>query len=437
MPSPSSATVPETDAEWFALIEPEIAVTPVEADASDAIELAKQHAAQVVERTGMETDLNRVDWQASRELRSKLGYANGHRVKLSMDALVAGGWQSFFQVVRHELVHVWQGQNRNVDSGHGESFEQWMPILNIKKSGNKMYPVWTIECPSCESVVERISKRVQKQIAEQIHGSNPIVCYDCDKELSDYILKREGETVPVDELPAVPSPAQKQVVLYNRTAGDSQASERDWVPKTRSLLDLTGMGDKTVMQIGDDIQRIEDLIETNAQHSECRLAETVREAVSAQYHDELRKEIHEWYQEALDHQSEDEETLFERVLAETDEWWKPIESTDETGKVEAMCRKLRDEITETDHVQLSFEDHGEHVVQITEKVTTGQIRLGAEIETASPPIGPKGIIQVPEPSHGSYPTFEHRQKLEGGSLEVNCHAKIIRVEKADRNDLDR
>ena len=432
----SSATIPETSAEWFALIEPEITVTPVEADANDAIELAKQHAAQVVDRTGMEIDLNRVDWQASLKLRSARGCANGHRVKLSMYSLRANGWQSFFQLVRHELVHVWQGQNKDVESGHGESFEQWMPILNVEKSGGKMYPVWTIECPSCESIVERIQERKQKQIAERIHGPNPIICYTCEKELSEYILKCEGEAVPVDELPVIPSPAQKQVVLYNRTAGESQASERDWDPKTRSLLSLTGIGDKTVMQIGDDIHRIEDLIGTNGQHSEWRLAETVREAVSARYHDELRKEVHEWYQEALEHQSENEGTLFERVLAETDEWWNPIESIDGTGEIEAMCRRLRDEITENDYVQLSFEDHGEHVVRITEKVTAGQIRLGAEIETESPPIGPKGIIQVPEPSRGCFPTFEYHQEFAGSSFKTRYNAKISSVEKANRNNLD-
>lgn len=49
--------IPNTDSDWFALIEPHIDVTPEEANESDVLDVAKTHAEQVPARVE-DLDLN-------------------------------------------------------------------------------------------------------------------------------------------------------------------------------------------------------------------------------------------------------------------------------------------------------------------------------------------------------------------------------------------
>ena len=185
--------IPETDAQWFALIEPEIDTDCINADPDTVTTIAEKHAEQVVEATGMNVNLERVSWKASWELKNKHGYHRQNMIKLSMYTLEMNGWQQLMQTVRHELIHVWQHQNNRYNSRqnhwdriHGESFEQWMPVLNVTKRGQALQ-TWSIDCPSCDKKYE-YKKRKKNQIAQWFEKNDS--CPICGNELEECEVKR-------------------------------------------------------------------------------------------------------------------------------------------------------------------------------------------------------------------------------------------------------
>lgn len=437
--------LPKTDDEWFALIGPEITSNPVEVSRSEIISLAKQHATQVLNRTPLNTNVDAIEWNATRELGSKHGY---HRpsdtgddlgcIKLSVYTLERCGWQEFMRVVRHELVHAWQSKhdryndeaNNHFDRTHGEEFEKWMNILSIRKTGPRVLPDWTIECPTCHTVVHRINESRRKPVAERLSELRPVTCGGCESELTEFQIKCQGRELPQDEALSIPTShdnkntdsdnditdIDNKFVLYNN--GDpTQSSDPysvEWDPKTRLLTDLPGIGEATAAEIGSQIYSIEDLIDDAAADGRVSITEEVQDAVSAQYHDDLRTEISQWYEEAQSRQTEEMKELLTRVIEETEhEWWNPVECIDGRGQIESLNLLLCDEAEAGDRLQLRFEDTGEYPVRVVEKKRIeDRAALDVVIEAGAPSINAEGTIYAQYTSQGEPPLYRYEMRDE-------------------------
>jgi predicted SprT family Zn-dependent metalloprotease len=440
----AESNIPDTDGDWFALIESEIDVLPKEADEDDAIELAQHHAEQAVERTGMAVNLNRVEWRVTRELRTKHGYHRGGFIKLSMDSLETNGWQEFLRVVRHELVHVWQYQNdvddrpakNTFERFHGSSFEQWMPILNVDKHGPHILPLWTIECSNCQAVLDGKRRARDKEIAQRIQTLDVNVCHECGHELSEYTIKRDGEEIPSDSLPDVLTDEQDQVFLYHEPSTTAQPPKREWNPQTQRLTAFTGIAEETARTLGRTINCIDGLLDADNE----TLSAEVRSAVPGSYHESLRAEVCDLYENALAHRSTDDIELLNQVMSSRNyDWWKPVECLDGTGTVESMCLLLRDDIEPDDRLRITVENHGEYTAQVVETTGVEMPTLGVTIDPDSTPLGSQGVIEIPDPHRGEYPTFQYKQDPpeseptinmnSSGSAYVIRRENIIEVEK--------
>lgn len=429
---------PETDDEWFALIRREIEVAPVEADESDVIEHARTHAEQVVRRTDMTVDLDRITWRATRELTGNHGYQLDNFVKLSLDSLESNGWQEFMRVVRHELVHVWQYQNNEYDDAadnkfervHGETFERWMPVLNIERSGSNLLPIWTLECPECHTFIEKRTCKTET-IGRQAQNLEQQVCDSCGQELSEYRIKRDGEEITIESLPDVLFEQQDLIFLYNDQERTSQSVELEWDPQTRRLTELDGIGEVTARKLGDDIHCIDELLASDKE----TLAERVRSAVQQQYHDSLLAEARKWYQDAFKNRSGNDLELFHRIQSMQDyDWWERIECVDGTGDVESMCLLLRDEVEPGDVLRLRIEGHGDHTAEVVGKSMREGTKIGVTI--VSPSLESNGTIQVPVPYKGECPIFCYsRKSSDSGTFSGHWLRKykqtITKIEKVD------
>lgn len=425
--------IPETDDDWFALITSEIDMSPEEADEGEIIELAQQHAEQVIERTEMAVNLEPVAWRATRELRAKHGYHQGNFIKLSIHSLETHGWQEFLRVVRHELVHAWQHQN-NIDDRpaknkfkrfHGPSFEQWMPILNIAKLGPYIIPRWTIECPKCQALLDRKHKVRNKKIAQRIQTLDREVCHECDQQLSEYTIKRNGEEIAVESLPNVLSKAQDWIFLYNKPSMTAESVKREWNPQTRRLTAFTGIGEVTARELGRDINCIDELLDV----AEGTLATDVQAVVPAPYHESLHTEVRAKYEEALRNRSSDDVELLNQVMSHHNEdWWEPIECLDRTGPVESICLLLRDEVEPEDRLQITVEGYGEYTAQVDVTGVAERRMVGVTIEPDSTPLGSEAIIEVPSPHRGDYPTLKYSKELPESDLWITGDGSTSRYE---------
>jgi predicted SprT family Zn-dependent metalloprotease len=443
-PGTAESNIPDTDDDWFALIEPEIDVLPKEADEEHVIELAQHHAEQAVERTGMAVDVDRVEWRVTRELQTKHGYHRGGFIKLSMDSLETNGWQEFLRIVRHELVHAWQYQNdvddrpakNTFERFHGSSFEQWIPILNIAKRGPHILPLWTIECPDCQAILDGKQRVRDKEIAQRIQTLDIKECHECGYELSEYTIKRDGEEIPSDSLPDVLTDEQDQLFLYHEPATTAQPPKREWNPQTRRLTTFTGIGEVTASTLGRTINCIDELLDADNE----ALAAEVRSAVPGSYHEPLRAEVRDLYEKALAQRSTDDIELLDQVMSSRHyDWWTPVECLDGTGTVESMCLLLRDDIEPDDRLRITVENHGEYTAQVDGTTGVGMPTLGVRIEPDSTPLGSQGVIEIPAPHRGEYPTFQYEQDppesgptiSSSGSPYMIRRENIVDVEKQD------
>ena len=374
-PEHINSDCPATDDEWFSLIEPEISSDPVDPDRDEVLRLARKHARQVVAQTGMDIDFKSINWKVSRRLKQKHGYHRGSGplwkrpslVKLSLESLSANGWQQLMNTVRHELVHVWQCQhnqyNPDADSayerGHGDSFEQWMPVLSITKTSCAVQTTWQLTCPACERTVA--TEQTRNRIAEEAARLSSQSCETCGVE---YRVCRNGEDFPLESLPDKPTvtDAQDHVFLSHQPADDIPV-ESDWNPETVRLTRLPGIGKRTASKIGDTLLTIEDLLTEDT----TQLAASVRDAVQAQYHDELYTRVLELHEKAHMSRSGNDLDLLDRARTEADShWWERIEFFDETGEIEQLHKTLYDRITPGDLIQITVVDHGTYRAKVTE-----------------------------------------------------------------------
>lgn len=398
--------IPETDAQWFELIEPEIDTDCINVDPDTATTIAEKHAKQVVEITGMDVNLARVNWEASWELKKKHGYLRRNTVKLSLYSLEANGWQQFMQVVRHELIHVWQRQNHCYNSGknhwkrtHGQSFERWIPVLNVTKRGGQSLPTWSIECPSCDEKYEK-RKQNKNQIARWLKKNDN--CPICGADLEDCEVKIEDTHIEINSFLAgrdiaVPSEEQKQVFLYNNASLDDE-SHVEWKPRTVSLTSFHGIGDKYAVELGDEIVAIDDMV------SDGELADTVRNVTG--HHSQLETEVLEKYNTAMENRGESDLESLDKAITHADiNWWKQIECIGETGEVEKMLQNISDEIETNDRLQLKFKNsNDEYHAKIVDR-DWKKTKLTVDVENPSNGIGPMVRIELPQPHTGELPKF--------------------------------
>lgn len=432
--------VPASDDEWYNLIQPEIDVDPLDAEASDVIAVAKSHAEQVVERTNLEVNLDRITWKATWELKAIHGYCKPtfgwtHLIKLSLLSLETNGWQRLMETVRHELVHAWQFQHddynddaeTDFDRSHGESFERWMPILNVHKRSSKIIATWTIECPHCGSVLQRLWKRRKHQIAEWVSKNESVFCRECEEDVSEYTMRQEGERIDIDALSDVPTPTdeQRHVFLYN---GGTEDGPIEWQPRTVSLRTFPGIGDAKVVELGDDIQIIEDFLTETGD----ALTDRVHEVVSPQYHEDLLDEVQSRYSDAVEHRSEGELDLLDQVVTEeTRRWWQQIECIGGVGEIEAMCRMLRQAASVGDQVTLTLSHvEGEHSATVVDKDPVHGQQLQVSFDSSTTSIGPEATIAfATKPQAGRYPVF--RDDSSDGPVDLFQETRVVQAQISD------
>ncbi|MFA9516585.1 SprT-like domain-containing protein [Halopenitus sp. H-Gu1] len=149
--------------DWFELIQPYIRYRKDVASGEELCRIAKIHARQVLSRTELAVELNRVVWKADSTMNSSHGtYSAGdgrHVITLSMLSLQRNGWAKLMETVRHELVHAWQQEQvyrekpTETDIHDHPSFEQWMDVLDIRKGGPAVTDSrYMIECDHCGRV---------------------------------------------------------------------------------------------------------------------------------------------------------------------------------------------------------------------------------------------------------------------------------------------
>jgi len=74
-----------------------------------------------------EIDLDRVTFKMNHRWKRVGGRANGYSITLSGNHLDRDGWNEFLDIVRHELIHVWQYHAEDgMNGGHDAQFHGWL-----------------------------------------------------------------------------------------------------------------------------------------------------------------------------------------------------------------------------------------------------------------------------------------------------------------------
>lgn len=85
--------------------------------------------------TSRHVDLSTVTFETSRRMQRRHGVCrasnSGCTIRLSQKTADRAGMEAIEETVRHELVHVYQHQQPDLDMGHGPSFERWVEPLEL------------------------------------------------------------------------------------------------------------------------------------------------------------------------------------------------------------------------------------------------------------------------------------------------------------------
>lgn len=74
-----------------------------------------------------EINLDNVTFRLNHRYRRTGGRANGYKVTLSSNHLDRDGWNEFLDIIRHELIHVWQRHaDDGLGGGHDAQFHGWL-----------------------------------------------------------------------------------------------------------------------------------------------------------------------------------------------------------------------------------------------------------------------------------------------------------------------
>ncbi len=86
--------------------------------------------------TDSHVDLEGVTFETSTRMKRRHGVcasdgSGNCTIRLSAETAKRGGFEAIEETVRHELVHVYQHQTADVETGHGESFKRWVEPLAL------------------------------------------------------------------------------------------------------------------------------------------------------------------------------------------------------------------------------------------------------------------------------------------------------------------
>jgi hypothetical protein len=339
--------------------------------------------------------------------------------------------------------------DKSIDLWAGHVVGEWqvMPVLSDgDRDPSTDWPVGIIE----EWLLERIgdlpetinearddpriyvSDRAKQRDMNRVNlSNNPVACATYDEDDEEWCIEILDDEITVESRPNPRSDEQDRIWLYNETA-NSASNKREEESRTRRLTAFTGVGEATARKLGDDIHRIDELlnVETGA------LTDDVQSVVSSQYHDSLRVEVRDWYQKAIRSRSEDDLDSIDRKCLTGDLNWKDsLEDIDATDDVESMCLLFRDVIEPDDQLRITTDTHGEFTAQVVGLWHSEETHVGVEIEPASTPLESQGIIEVPAPYRSEYPVYRYSTNptdsdpLTGDTIQLVRRVKITKVDR--------
>lgn len=341
--------------------------------------------------------------------------------------------------------------DKSIDLWAGHVVGEWqvMPVLSDgDRDPSTDWPVGIIE----EWLLERIgdlpetinearddprvyvSDRAKQRDMDRVNlSNNPVACatyYEDDEEWCIEILNDE---LTVASRPNTRSDEQDRIWLYNETT-NSASTKRERESRTRRLTAFTGIGEATARTLGDDIHRIDELLDVETGS----LRDDVRAVVSSKYHDSLRLEARDWYQKAIRSRSEDNLDSVDRQCLTGDlDWTDSLDDVDVASEAESMCSLVRDAIDPDDQLRITIDTHGEFTARVVEIRHSEKTHLHVEIESASTPLESAGIIEVPAPYLDEYPVYRYTRDptdsdpLTGDTIQIVRRPKITKVERRD------
>ena len=103
-------------------------------DQSDILHAVQDYAAHVNDEIfNGEIDLDRLSWTWNSRNTNTAGRAWSYKIELTPQYLDANSWNDFLQVVRHELIHVWEHHAGNDRAGHNGQFHDWIVDANTRR----------------------------------------------------------------------------------------------------------------------------------------------------------------------------------------------------------------------------------------------------------------------------------------------------------------
>jgi len=149
-------------------------------------------------------DLSRITFETSTRMTRRHGVCSSDgrgncTIRLSAQTHDRAGFEALQETIRHELVHAYQQQTTGVDTGHGESFKQWVEPLALsgrctthyeKQPEDYKYRFYCMD--GCGFIGGR--HRWSTAVARAIEGTQ--VCGTCDAQ-----LRVEGPSGVLDEVP--------------------------------------------------------------------------------------------------------------------------------------------------------------------------------------------------------------------------------------------
>jgi hypothetical protein len=195
---------------------------------------------------------------------------------------------------------------------------------------------------------------------------------------------------------------QDQIYLFDETTTTS--NERVQETQTKRLTALPGIDEATARTLGDDINRIEDLLSI----ADGTLKSDVRSAVPSHYHNTLRSVLRDLYCKALSNRSASEwRPVDKKYLAGNCDWSDPAGDIDSADEADLICHLLRNDTEPGDRFSVNVEQYGDINIQVVETGGDETKLLGVTVEPASTPLGSEVIIEIPQSYKQEYPTIRH------------------------------
>ena len=336
----------------------------------------------------------------------------------------------------------------NLWAGHVVGEWQVMPFLRDDEGNPSTdWPVDTIE----EWLLERlgdlpetidearedprmfVSDRAKQHDMDRVNlSNNPVACATYHEDDEEWCVEFLNDDITVNSRSNARLDEQDRIWLYNETT-NSTSNNREGESRTRRLTAFPGIGETTAQTLGDDIHRIDELLDVETG----TLTDEVRAAVPAQYHDPLRREVRDWYQKAIRSRSEDTlEPIDRRCLAGDLDWSASLEDVDVASDAESMCLLVRDVIDPDDQLRITIDTHGEFTARVVETRQSEKTHLYVEIESAAPSLDSSGIIKAPAPYRDEYPVYSYKDDPTDADpitddIPIKRRLKITKVERLD------